>query len=259
MPQKKINKGVIEARKIINKLNITIPNEYSLEDIINADNGPIIVYKNIQGSEGKIVNGELFSIITVNNNTNNIRKKRFTLAHEFGHYKMHRDIKAINCNDEKFWDWGGKEHIETEANYFASELLMPENVFLQYTKKEPFNIEYLQNTADKFETSFLATAIRYAEVGNDPIMLFCSREGFIQWYKKNDLFPYVGVTVDDRVPSGSLINDYYKGIVNQDETIDIDPKYWKIDSKEYEDFTFNETLIRFPQFNYNLTIISITK
>lgn len=58
-------------------------------------------------------------------------RRRFTVAHELGHWRLHRDRGDSHyCRPE---DIGGSEndlfalkHIESEANRFAAALLMPE-------------------------------------------------------------------------------------------------------------------------------------
>ncbi|MDA1317526.1 MAG: ImmA/IrrE family metallo-endopeptidase [bacterium] len=54
-------------------------------------------------------------------------RKKFTLAHELGHYILHKDSQRQYRFDE--FDYSGDEEEvkkETEANYFAASLLVPE-------------------------------------------------------------------------------------------------------------------------------------
>lgn len=52
---------------------------------------------------------------------------RFTLAHELGHYILHRQLSdSFECSQEDMLRWGSKERqIEGEADTFAACLLMP--------------------------------------------------------------------------------------------------------------------------------------
>lgn len=251
-----INTGIVNARKIVTNLGITKPNEYSLEEIIASSKGPIINYKRLKNYEGRILNGKEFSIITINE-TSNSSRQRFTLAHEFGHFIMHNGKHLLYDAEENLWDWDGYKQIETEANYFAAELLMPEEIFLKFTKAQPFSLEYLEKTTNVFQTSFLATSIRYAEVGNDPIALICSKGGIIKWFRTNQKFPFIDLK-KKIIHTGTLTDDYNKKNVT-DREIDVDPHNWKINSREYEGLKFIETIVPFPQFGYVLTFISITK
>jgi len=55
------------------------------------------------------------------------RRDRFTKAHELGHYFLHY-IYPKRSGDKRF-SRGGRDRAETEANVFASALLMPEDHF----------------------------------------------------------------------------------------------------------------------------------
>lgn len=66
----------------------------------------------------KIVRGQPRYIVLYNTDQRNPRRRAFTLAHEIGHiYLGHQDDRAEN---------------ETQANHFASELLMPECLLREY-------------------------------------------------------------------------------------------------------------------------------
>lgn len=55
------------------------------------------------------------------------RRDRFTIAHELGHYFLHYLHPKVN--GELSFGRGGRDRAETEANVFASALLMPAKQF----------------------------------------------------------------------------------------------------------------------------------
>lgn len=59
------------------------------------------------------------------NKKHSINRQRYTIAHEFGHYCLHKDFTA-EFKDTTFFrkekDWTSKEY---DANQFAADLLMP--------------------------------------------------------------------------------------------------------------------------------------
>ena len=55
------------------------------------------------------------------------RRDRFTVAHELGHYFLHYLHPKVQ--GEKSFGRGGRDRAETEANVFASALLMPAEKF----------------------------------------------------------------------------------------------------------------------------------
>lgn len=69
------------------------------------------------------------------NKYHSYERRRFTLAHEFAHYAMHKDyiIKNKKIEDVALFK-DRKSDIEKEANDFASKLLMPKDELLVVVK-----------------------------------------------------------------------------------------------------------------------------
>lgn len=96
--------------------------------------------------------------IFINQNENELRK-RFTIAHELGHFIKHRDrymISGSSVPDLIFFRDNTTDPIEKEANDFAADLLMPRDVFIEKIKAG-------YNTLDKLSETFqLSTsAVKY--------------------------------------------------------------------------------------------------
>ena len=63
-------------------------------------------------------------------------RKRFAIAHEIGHWILHRDISQINaCTDADMIDRYKASVPEVEASSFAAELLMPQAAFAPLLKR----------------------------------------------------------------------------------------------------------------------------
>lgn len=60
-------------------------------------------------------------------NSTSMRRDRFTVAHELGHYFLH--YLYANQTGQMIFNRGGRDRAETEANVFASALLMPGDAF----------------------------------------------------------------------------------------------------------------------------------
>jgi len=56
-----------------------------------------------------------------------VRRDKFTLAHELGHYFLH--YVHQEQTDERRFERGSRNTAETQANVFAASLLMPEQEF----------------------------------------------------------------------------------------------------------------------------------
>lgn len=56
-----------------------------------------------------------------------IERQRFTLAHELGHFLLHRDLIGDGLSDDALYRSKLSNSVEYEANRFAADLLMPRN------------------------------------------------------------------------------------------------------------------------------------
>lgn len=101
--------------------------------------------------------------ILVNSNHAEVRK-RFTIAHEIGHYLFHRDLLGRGVGDTRAYRAEGTDypnpHItwreERQANTFAANVLMPDALVSQY-RRLGATPSYL---ASKFNVSEQAMTIR---------------------------------------------------------------------------------------------------
>lgn len=98
------------------------------------------------------------------------RRQRFSVAHELGHYLLHRSASSlfVDANPTFFRDERssqGADWQEIEANAFAAALLMPVEALRQYLREHP--VDPLDDTplgqlAKAFGVSTQAMAIRLA-------------------------------------------------------------------------------------------------
>jgi Zn-dependent peptidase ImmA (M78 family) len=99
---------------------------------------------------GMLVVDELGTTI-LTNSQQSPTKKLFTLAHEFGHFYLHRDKRSQfvdNHNIENNHD-DEMKLFETQANLFASEILFPEKVisYMLYSRYSFFKIAQLSGAS----------------------------------------------------------------------------------------------------------------
>jgi Zn-dependent peptidase ImmA (M78 family) len=102
--------------------------------------------------------------IYININESEVRK-RFTIAHELGHFIFHKDRYAAtgtSSPDQIFFRNENNNLIERDANDFAADLLMPEEIFKTYIDEGYNTIDAL---ADKFGLSTSAVKYRAYKLG----------------------------------------------------------------------------------------------
>lgn len=142
-------------------------------------------------------------------------RARFTFAHELGHYfiDQHRNAlrKGLSPSHSSFTGFVSKNYAEREADYFASCLLLPEVRFRKDVFRRKFKFEIIQELSKKYQTSFTATALRFASIGNHPIMVVFSYKGAIKWYWNSDDFPYWSLKHGKaKVPEDTVAGEYFK-------------------------------------------------
>lgn len=136
---------------------------------------------------------------------------RFTLAHEFGHYVLHREMRdAFECSTDNMHEWD-KRDIEAEANVFASYLLMPLDDFRAQIGGQPPSIDMLRHCSDRYGVSLMAAALKWTEVASKRAVVVAARDGFVLWARSNPGAYRSGVYLASKkrtisVPSTSLIH-----------------------------------------------------
>jgi IrrE N-terminal-like domain len=111
------------------------------------------------------------------------RRRRFTTAHEFGHYLLHRKKypQGLRC-DEAAVDGRAGTEIEREANEFAATLLMPLDDFRrQIPANDQADFDQLSACATRYEVSLVAAILRWLRYTERRAIILVSRDGFMKW------------------------------------------------------------------------------
>jgi Zn-dependent peptidase ImmA (M78 family) len=153
-------KAPVDIDGIASELNILVDSDFSLDqkDIIGE----------ISFKEGK-------PIVKINPLQNSYSpRRRFTIAHEIGHYCLHSaqskgftDSRKTMSRTDSYWD-----KYESEANSFAAQLLMPTHLIIREGQKvieaykKKMEVEsipqgtFIEAMADKFSVSSKAMEYR---------------------------------------------------------------------------------------------------
>lgn len=95
------------------------------------------------------------------NKNHHPNRQRYTIAHELGHFCLHRHFKHV-FEDKIFFRGGKSSKVEWQANDFASAILMPEREFRNTVEEDTRKID---EVAKKFRVSTLALRIRAKNLG----------------------------------------------------------------------------------------------
>ncbi|MFC4346983.1 ImmA/IrrE family metallo-endopeptidase [Kordiimonas lipolytica] len=90
-------------------------------------------------------------------------RQRFSMAHEYIHYQLHRDeIERMPKGERILHRNEERNSIEYQANQLAAEILMPEQTFFQVARASKGSIERI---ASEFDVSQLAVRYRAKTLG----------------------------------------------------------------------------------------------
>lgn len=114
----------------------------------------------------------------------------FTLAHEFGHYLLHRLTypNGFRCGQQQIVRWDSEYgQLEHQANVFAANFLMPRDDFRrQIPSNAKVDFEMLRACAERYKVSLIAAVLRWLDYTEKRAILVVSRDGFILWARSSD-------------------------------------------------------------------------
>ncbi len=156
----------VDVDAIAQSLGVQVEYDYALEE---------------RDVVGEIFFNEERPVVRINPVQNSYEpRRRFTLAHELGHYCLHsassktgfKDSRKTMSRTESYWD-----RYESEANTFAAQLLMPKDLILRHGQEvidrykqrsgdETISASsFIELMADKFAVSSKAMEYRLKNIG----------------------------------------------------------------------------------------------
>lgn len=245
-------------------------NEFKLKDLRGVNIEDLIALKGIffekvdmLSCQANIISSNNYSKISVSNVLTNKNQRRFAIAHELGHFTLHRGIKKyFSDNEQNFLKYHQKGGQEVEANEFAAELLIPRNRFTVFTSDLKFSAELIIKTANYFESSITSTSIKYADYGHEPLAIIYTTNGIIKWSRINNAFPFSFVQSKLPVPEYSSVNDYFKTGTKTNSPITIDAFNWfyqDFQIKKYPNAKLYEEIFSIDSLNSAIVYLWIKK
>lgn len=199
----------ILANTIIDHYGTALPIPILVQNIAEAVGISEVKPIGASGFEGLLVtdSAKTRGIISYNSESN-ITRRRFTIAHEIGHFLLpfhderaqcaKIDLGVIRSTDER-------RAREAEANRFAAALLLPERHFRADIRRlgKP-DTTHIIKLSSKYQTSKEATARRYTELSDDRCAIVFSHNGQIRSHCKSKDFPALLPSPKQMLPEGSL-------------------------------------------------------
>lgn len=196
----------IKAREIIAKFEITYPFDiykfcYDLDIQIIEDDYSKDAYLFCE-------NG--IKCIAISNKITNYNRKKFTIAHELGHYFLHgKEITfaCLNVN-EVFNRYKYIDYTEQQANEFASEILLPVEKLISDLPDYTMKFEDIEKIANKYKVSLTFASIKSIENSKteNEILLYY-KDNSLKWFSTTSI--YVPLSINSLPPNDSLASEYY--------------------------------------------------
>lgn len=266
-----INAGTIKAQSLIKELKIDDPLILEhLEDIC-MHRKLLIKKEEISNAEGRLVFGsqgvEVEAVATVHASESYESRTRFSIAHEFGHFELHKN-QDFNCNIFAMNEWFAKEaqkQLEVEANSFASEFLMPAIFVKPKMKAKNPSMDLIQSLSEEFKTSLAASAMKFLENTEEACAVVFFDKNGVKHHFRSKVFE----NQQYWVPPGPLHKDTYAfdvssgkagGLVMSDVSfdswVDISGKPQWVQDK-LSDKSIKEQSIWFPRLQKGMALLWI--
>ncbi len=173
------DKAAAVAFKILQELGFPHPREIDLKDLA-MDRNVYVREGEMKGAEGRLLRKNGNGVIHIRRGIKPEGRRRFTIAHELGHWELHAAYSQLICSVEDMRDYG-RSPLEVEANCFASELLMPHSHFPAACANHEPSMALIKSLAEDFQTTLTSTAIRFADVSNHRIVVVYHQNNVVRW------------------------------------------------------------------------------
>lgn len=188
---KTTSKRYYNPEKLLTDLGVTKPSEIHIEAIALFCQAKV-KYRELNGCDASIVGNGEKAIISINSSIENTGRRRFSIAHELGHWMYDRGKGEVGFKC-KYEDIGAQlsysKTVEHKANDYAVNLLLPEYIFEPIAKNKEMTLDSASELASEFKTSLTSTALRLIRFGSYPAMVVSYCQEGRKWFKRSSTVP----------------------------------------------------------------------
>lgn len=213
------------AYELTNLFAIEKPEDIVVEDIAMA-RGVLVVEGQLDGAEARLICRGKRGIIRVKANIAEIGRKRFAVAHDLGHWELHRDIPGVNLFSESDVEINDSDPIEIEANIFASELLIPTKLIRPRYEDVYPDLQLIKNLANEFTVSLTCAALRFISETNYGCAIVLSESDKILWWKKSRRCENIWFEREQKLHEDSLAWQCLRGMAVPEEGEEVPAVAW---------------------------------
>lgn len=153
--------------------------------VVLARRGIRVIYGQLDGPTAQIFRHGDRAIVRVSDQIIQVGRLRFSIAHEIGHYLLgHRIPSEMSAGAAGPYT----KQQEREADVFATEFLMPEELVRPFCERTPIDLAAVRTIAETFRSSIVAASVRYVELASTPCAVVYSEAGLVEWAKRSRTF-----------------------------------------------------------------------
>lgn len=253
--QPDLNRAKAAAFKLTKRYGFLHPSQMTIEDVA-WDRGVVVSPGSLDGSEARLVRKGRRGAIRVRAGLGEIGRRRFSIAHELGHWEQHEESQWLACSAADLRDYK-KSPEEAEANTFAAELLMPTCHVRERCEKSSPSLELVKAIADEFQVSLTAAGIRVIHLTKQECMLVASKDRKVSWWiPRGDRF---GAWLRQGQPLSqeSLAWHSFDSSVREDEVEDVSTDAWFPNRSNGIEFGVSEQSMLLRKYGIVLTLLTL--
>ena len=175
--------------RLLRSFGIETPQDIDLEAIA-WELGAKVRIGSLNTCEARIVGRNGRAIITVDA-AKPPRRRRFSIAHELGHWQRHRG-RCLICRPQDIGSQKQRGATDPEriADEYASDLILPRYLIEPLLKDvSRLTIGSLTAIADEFQASKTATLMKVVASGQFPILMVCTTRTGRKYFKASPSVP----------------------------------------------------------------------
>jgi Zn-dependent peptidase ImmA (M78 family) len=179
-------RSITPAERILLDLGIAEPKDIDL-DAIAWTQGAVVNYRPIDRCEATIVGSKRRAVISVNSRSMPERR-RFSLAHELGHWHHHRG-RVLFCGKNDVCNFRRNAmDPERQADDFASDMVLPAYmVDPRLRKMKRLTLAGAREIAEQFHTSLTATLVKMTALNRFPMVIVCHDKTERHWFRRSEM------------------------------------------------------------------------
>ncbi|MGO4952218.1 ImmA/IrrE family metallo-endopeptidase [Paenibacillus sp. LX16] len=222
-----------KAQQVFREFNITTVPALRINQIFEHYN---IIYDEMEYGDpnymGSLIRAEGKIIILVNTDIKNVGRINFTKAHELGHFMLNHKGQQFECSRTDIQD-SSRKPLEIEANQFAKEYLLPEQMVKLISMSAPFDFDTIKSIGNEFMVSKLVAVFRILDFYLGNYAVIGSKYGIITHLKMSKSlvgkinFLKLGAPIHNK----SFAKESLTSNIQMNAYTDIDPKAWIVQNR----------------------------